>query len=207
MPSALPTIPPPRSAGAAWPAMLATLAAAVAGGFLLWSLRVPLVAGFDKWWPLPAVAAEVAPAEPPPLPMALQVAPAEKPREWTAVEIGAALRALPSELEALARDARQELRQLADTHAGEKAQRQRAEHHWQAWGRTWRNRLKLIEKRMPSSAACAKDPSKVGLCRDLGAQLAAAGRLPAADGPAAARRQTEELLAGLDRLLRPPTAE
>lgn len=156
---------------------------------------------FDKWWP--ADAPRAIESTTPALPPTLKVVPAEKKPEWTAVQVGERLRKVPADFGNLITEAQGELRQLADPAAGQPAARQRAEAHWQAWLRTWLNRVKLIEKELPPADACAKDPAKVPLCQGLEALLTRARDLPRAGAPAAARRELDTLKKDLGNLLAP----
>ena len=193
-----------QGAGSAWPAFLAGFGLVVLFGLLAWVLRVPLGAGFQKVWPV-----AVAPAETPAaLPDSLRARPvqeAPKPRVWTVSEVSAAITTLPGEIYALVREGEQELRQLEDPgNLVDPVRQQRARSFFQAWGRTFGNRLKLLEKKMPPDAACAPFSSLVAGCRAVNIALDGLRRAPNMTTTGAARKTLEQTAKDLQTALAPP---
>ncbi len=95
-----------------------------------------------------------------------------KPRQWTVGEVSTALTTLPGEIDALVREGQQELRQLEDPGDLVDAVRQeRARNFFKAWGRTFNNRVKLLQKKMPTTQACAPFSAMASGCRAINIAL------------------------------------
>jgi hypothetical protein len=193
-----------QPAGSAWPAFFGGVGLVVAFGLVAWGLREQLAKGFDKVWPL----------APPPPPVAAKLPdtlthrpePAEpKPRVWTVGEVSTAVSTMPGEIETLVREGQQELRQLEDPgEIADSARQQRARMFFQAWGRTYDNRLKLLEKRMPKAAGCAPFSSLVAHCRAINIAIDGLRRATNMTTVAASRKTLEQTSKELQLALAPP---
>jgi hypothetical protein len=194
----------PAPAGSAWPAFLAGLGLIVFFGLAAWGLRAQLAKGLDKVWPLPPPPAAVASK----LPEQLTHRPESaepKPRVWTVGEVSHALTTMPGEIEALVREGQQELRQLEDPgDLVDPARQQRARLFFQAWGRTFDNRRKLLRKKMPEPPGCAPFSSMVAGCRAINIALEELKRVPRMTTVAASRKTLEQTSKDLQLALAPP---
>lgn len=202
-----PAGPPPvtgAAAGSAWPAFATGIALVLLGGFAAWGLRAPLNRGFDRIWPAPPPPAE-APAA---LPPQLTHRPEDnqpKARQWTLGEVSTAVTTLPREIEALVKEGQQELRQLEDPGELTDAMRQeRARNFFKAWGRTFNNRIKLLEKKMPSTPACTPFTAMVSGCRAVNIALDGLKRATNMTTVAAARKTLDQTVKDLQTALTPP---
>ena len=187
----------------AWPAFLASLSLIFAFGSAAYVVRDPLTRGFQKVWPVAEKAAE-APAT---LPDQLTHRPAEKAptRVWTVGEISTAITTLPGEIEALAQEGNQELRQLTDPGAlVDPAAQQRARMFYQTWGRTFRNRIKLLEQKTPPNEACATFSSMVKGCREIHIAYDGLRRATNMTTVPAARKTLDTVVQELKTALAPP---
>lgn len=187
----------------AWPAFATGIALVLAGGFAAYGLRSPLAKGLERVWPAPPPPA-AAPAQ---LPPQLQHRPEEKPkpRQWTLGEVSGAVTGLPKEIAALVKEGQQELRQLEDPGELTDALRQeRARNFFRAWGRTFNNRVKLLEKKMPSAQACAPFTAMQSGCRAIEIAIDGLHRATNMTTVAAARKTLEQTVKDLDLALHPP---
>lgn len=193
-----------QPAGSAWPAFLAGVGLILFFGFAAWGLRAQLNKGLDKVWPLPPPPPQVAAKLPEQL--THRPEPAEpKPRVWTVGEVSAAVTTMPGEVEALVREGLQELRQLEDPgEITDTARQQRARMFFQSWGRTFENRLKLLEKRMPKPAGCAPYSSLVAHCRAINIAIDGLRRSTNMTTVAASRKTLEQTSKELQLALAPP---
>lgn len=187
----------------AWPAFLASLSLIFVFGGAAYAVRDPLARGFHKVWPVAEKVAE-APAT---LPTELTHRPAEKApaRVWTVGEISTAITTLPGEIEALAQEGNQELRQLADPGAlVDPAAQQRARMFYQTWGRTFRNRIKLLEQKTPPNEACATFSSMVKGCREIHIAFDGLRRATNMTTVPAARKTLDTVVQEMKTALAPP---
>lgn len=193
-----------QPAGSAWPAFLAGVGLIGVFGLAAWGLRAPLAKGLDKVWPLPPPPAPVAAKLPEQLTHRPQ--PAEPPpRVWTVGEVSTAVSTMPGELEALVREGLQELRQLEDPgEIAESTRQQRARMFFHTWGRTFDNRLKLLEKKMPKAAGCAPYSSLVAHCRAINIAIDGLRRATNMTTVAASRKTLEQTMKELQLALAPP---
>lgn len=149
----------------AWAAVVLTGALIVTSGLLFYLGRSDLAAAIASLSvsPPPSAAApslaEVAliPAEP---------APPEAPK-LTALEVEAKLAPLPAELRALIAEGRGELPEFAERGSKDPTEARIMEARWQAWGRTWRNRLRVIYQKLPSRADCERHPTLGASCHEV----------------------------------------
>jgi len=188
----------------AWPAFLAGIFLVVAGGLLAWVLRAELVPGLQKVWPLAPAAADV----PTTLPAELTFRPKPekpKPRVWTLSEISTAITTLPAEIEALVLEGQQELRQLEDPgKLVDQVKQQRAQKFLESWGRTFNNRVKLLEKKMPPKEACTPFASMSPGCRAIHIALDSLHRATNMTTVASSRKTLDEIPKDLRAALAPP---
>lgn len=205
LPAQPPTGPVAVAAGgSAWTAFAAGLALVLAGGFAAFGLRAQLNRGFERIWPSPPPPAE-APAALPPQLQHRPEANQPKPRQWTLGEVSGAITTLPREIEALVKEGQQELRQLEDPGDITDAMRQeRARNFFKAWGRTFNNRIKLLEKKMPSTQACTPFTAMLNGCRAINIALDGLKRATNMTTVAAARKTLDQTQKDLQVALTPP---
>ena len=103
------------------------------------------------------------------------------------------------------KEGQQELRQLEDPGDLTEAVRQeRARNFFRAWGRTFNNRVKLLEKKMPGAQACAPFSAMVGGCRAINIALDGLRRSTTMTTVAAAKKTLEQTQKELQLALTPP---
>lgn len=187
----------------AWPAFLAGLSLIFVFGGAAYAVRDPLARGFQKVWPVKEKVVE----PPATLPTSLTHRPEKKSpaRVWAVGEISTAVTTLPGEIEALVLEGHQELRQLTDPGAlVDPAAQQRARMFFQTWGRTFRNRINLLEQKTPPNEACAAYSSMVKGCREIHIAFDGLRRATNMTTIPAARKTLDTVVEELKKALAPP---
>ena len=202
--------PPGGLGGAAWWGISAGLVALAGLAFLL--AAGPLGAALDRLAAAGQSASAGAEPESAP-PVAEPAARTEEPRvaepkapTWTLVDVEAAVHEVATDLPRLIEEGRAELPEFRHLTATDAARVARARERFAAWGRIWRNRVAVLEAKLPPAAACSVHAAMDPACDELRAVLATVESVAAARSVEEADERFDLAAERLDLFLNPPAA-
>lgn len=142
-------------------AWVLTAAGILAAGLILYLARGALAPAIERWLPEPKeeppVVEELVPT--PPIPVDEPTAP-----EWTFGDIEAAVTPLSELVAGLIAEGRDELPEFADLDSNDPVRVARMRNRWQPWGVIWRNRLGVLQRRMPPEEECRRHAALEPIC-------------------------------------------